>query len=80
LNFEKNGFNENDLYNNSNIESLKRSKEYAGAVCLFDLEESSTWKGSISFEIQKNPYSKESSINNLPSNNKIKNAIKTKNK
>jgi hypothetical protein len=57
INFEKNGFDENDLYNNSNIDSLKRSKEHKGSTWLLDLDQSANWKGSTSLEIPKNPYS-----------------------
>jgi hypothetical protein len=57
INFEKAGFNENDLFNNSNIDSLKRSKEFLGSAILFDCDQSQTWKGSTSIEVPKNPYS-----------------------
>ena len=57
INFEKAGFNENDLFNNSNIDSLKKSKEFLGSTILFDLDQSQTWKGSMSIDVPKNPYS-----------------------
>lgn len=38
IDFEKAGFNEADLFNNSNIDSLKRSKEFQGQAILFDLD------------------------------------------
>ena len=57
IDFEKAGFNEADLFNNSNIDSLKRSKEFQGQAILFDLDQSQNWKGSMSIDVPKNPYS-----------------------
>lgn len=51
IDFEKAGFNEADLFNNSNIDSLKRSKEFQGSTVLFDLDQSQNWKGSMSIDV-----------------------------